>query len=201
MEIDYIPEITAGFEELVSEYKLEYTIGSIHFVKNKDNKELWFIDGPEKGYINGLKTVFDNNIQIAVETYYKQICEMTKTQKPDIIGHLDKIKMNNKNRFFREEEDWYKNAIGNTLKFIASTKSIVEINTRGIYKHKTNSLFPSIPVIEQCFNLKIPVTINSDTHEPGELTNYFDEARLILKDIGYKKISYLTADGWKNQDI
>jgi histidinol-phosphatase (PHP family) len=201
LEIDYIPEITTDFKKLIKDCSLDYTIGSVHLVKNKTQQELWFIDGPEKGYITGLETVFEGNIQVAVETYYRQICEMVKTQKPDIIGHFDKIKMNNKNRFFSEEEKWYKKIVSKSLEYIAGTKSIIEVNTRGLYKHKTNSLFPSVSILEQCYKLDIPVTISSDTHVPNELTNFFEETLIILKDIGYKKISYLTKNGWKNQTV
>jgi histidinol-phosphatase (PHP family) len=201
LEADYIPGISTDFSKFISGCKLDYTIGSVHLVRYKNNDELWFIDGHERGYITGLKNVFDNNIQLAVETYYNQICEMAKTQKPDIIGHFDKIKMNNKGRFFSEDEEWYKKTISKALKFIAGTKCIIEVNTRGIYKKKTDSLFPSVPVLEECFKLKIPVTVNSDTHSPEELTGYFSEAYQILKNIGYKKTAYLTTNGWKNQII
>jgi len=201
LEIDYIPDITVNFCELISSCDLDYTIGSVHLVKNINKKDLWFIDGPEKGYIAGLQNVFDNNIKLAVQTYYNQICEMVKTQKPDIIGHFDKIKMNNKKRFFDEEEKWYNDIVTKVLKYISKTQSIIEVNTRGIYKHKTDSLFPSVSILKQCYKLNIPLTINSDAHNPDELKNYFKETSLILKDIGYKKILYLTDRGWKSQLI
>ena len=125
---------------------------------------------------------------------------MIITQKPDIIGHLDKIKMNNKNRFFSEDEKWYKDLVKETLKYIhQNSKSgipIVEVNTRGIYKKKTQSLFPSIDILEQCYLLKIPITLNSDAHKPDELTNYFKETIQILKNIGFKGIHILNNGKW-----
>jgi len=201
LEIDYIPDITVDFSELISSCDLDYTIGSVHLVKNINKKDLWFIDGPEKGYIAGLQNVFDNNIKLAVQTYYNQICEMAKTQKPDIIGHFDKVKMNNKGRFFNEDEKWYNEIVTKTLKYISKTKSIIEVNTRGVYKHKTDSLFPSVSILCQCYKLNIPLTINSDAHKPDELKNYFKETVLILKEIGYKEILYLTDNGWQSQLI
>ena len=74
----------------------------------KITDELWFIDGPDKNYVIGIENIFNNDIKKAVTNYYRQIQEMVITQKPDIIGHLDKIKMNNKARFFSEDEKWYK---------------------------------------------------------------------------------------------
>ena len=202
LEIDYIPGITKSFNELRNLYKLDYTIGSVHLVNNYTNPgNLWFIDGPDKKFIEGLSEIFQGNIEKAVGCYYRQIQEMISTQKPDIIGHIDKIKMNNKNRFFSEDEKWYKDLVKETLKSINlksnNQKSIVEVNTRGIYKKRTDSLFPSTGILEQCYMLKIPITLNSDTHKPEELTNCFDESVQLLKDIGFKGIHILNDGNWK----
>ena len=201
LEMDYIPDMTVSFADYISQYKLDYSLGSIHLVRYKNNNELWFIDGPQEGYIKGLKDIFNDNIQLAVKSFYEQTCEMIKTQKPQLIGHLDKIKMNNKGRFFNEDEQWYKDIVHDTIKYIASTDSIVEINTRGIYKHRTESLFPSDFIIKQCYQYNIPICVNSDTHVPNELINYFDETFEILKHIGYKKIYYFENGNWLPQSI
>ena len=53
---------------------------------------MWFIDGPKpETYDEGLKNVFENNIHLAVRTYFQQINEMIINQRFDIIGHFDKI--------------------------------------------------------------------------------------------------------------
>lgn len=202
LEIDYTPGITKSFNEYRKLYKLDYTIGSVHLVNNSSNPgNLWFIDGADKKYIQGLSEIFNDNIEQAVTCYYRQIQEMLITQKPDIIGHLDKVKMNNKNRFFSEDEKWYKDLVNQTLKCISlhskPQNPIVEVNTRGIYKKRTDSLFPSQHILEQCYILKIPITLNSDAHSPDELTNYFPEAVQILKDIGFKGIHILNNGKWK----
>ena len=36
---------------------------------------------------------------------------MMLTQKPDIIGHFDKIKMHNQDRYFSEDEPWYRDLV------------------------------------------------------------------------------------------
>ncbi len=201
LEIDYIPNITTDLSALKKLYYLDYTIGSVHLVYDKKSAELWFIDGPDKNFIEGLDKIFSGDIKKAVECYYMQTQEMILIQQPDIIGHLDKIKMNNKNRFFSVDEIWYKKLVADTLKVISKTSSIVEVNTRGIYKKRTDYLFPSTDILEQCYTLKIPVTINSDAHTPDELTNYFDETVQILKDIGYKGIQVLKEGKWVNQKM
>ena len=67
---------------------------------------------------------------------------MVETECPDVVGHLDKIKMQNVNgKFFKEEEKWYQEAVIKTLKTIAEKGVIVEVNTRGVYKKATADLF------------------------------------------------------------
>ncbi|MDD5569962.1 MAG: histidinol-phosphatase [Bacteroidales bacterium] len=196
LEIDFIPGLSKDFDDIRKKCELDYCIGSVHLVRREGSHDLWFIDGPDKNYIEGLKNVFDNDVKLAVENYYRQIMEMVITQKPDVIGHLDKIKMNNKGRYFKGDEQWYKDMVLQTLDVIAESGKIMEVNTRGIYKGRTKSLFPENWIIGESLKRKIPVTINSDTHKPPELINYFNEAAAILKQIGYNEIYFFNGKSW-----
>ncbi|MBM3435649.1 MAG: histidinol-phosphatase [Bacteroidetes bacterium] len=203
MEIDFIPGITQKFDEFKTPGNLDYTIGGIHLVRNKDKKDFWFIDGPkQESYDNGLKNIFNDHIRHGVEAYYNQVIEMIITQKPDIIAHLDKIKMHNKNRFFSEDEKWYREAVWKTLKTIANQAGyIVEVNTRGLYKKRADTFFPSPEILGQIHHLKIPVTLSSDAHQPQELDGYFPEAISILKEIGFRELVYFSARGKTRQNL
>lgn len=205
LEIDYIPGITNDFSYFKKLGELDYTIGGVHLIPNRDNKQndLWFIDGPlPEKFDHGLKTVFNGNARKGVEAYYSQLIEMIGTQKPDIIAHLDKIKMHNRDRFFEESEGWYKNLVWKTLKYISTdSRSIVEINTRGLYKKRSDTFFPGPEIIEQLHHLKIPVTLNSDAHHPDELNGYYSEALELLKDIGFNELVYYDGKERKTQKI
>ena len=201
LEVDYIPGVIGQFNLLQKKHGLDYIIGSVHLVKEKQSGQLWFIDGPDTNYTEGLLNIFHNNIQFAVQKYYEQVSEMISIEKPTIVGHIDKVKMNNKGRFFSEDEQWYKDLLLQTLKITAKAGSIIEVNTRGIYKKKSPSLYPGVAALEEIYKLKIPITINSDAHKPNELTLYFPETISILKDIGFKQIKYFTGPDWKDQLI
>ena len=198
LEADYIPEITNSFQNLYQKCSLDYIIGSVHLVINPENKKLWFIDGPKMEiYDKGLEIVFNNNIRQAVKAYYHQINRMIETQKPDVIGHLDKIKMHNKNRFFSEDEKWYQNLVTETLNLVKEKNYILEINTRGIYKKRCDSLFPGTKILKQIHLLKIPIIVSSDAHKPSELTLGFDQATVTLKNIGFKNFMTFSSHGWE----
>lgn len=202
LEMDYIPGISWDFSVLKNKCNLDYTIGSVHLVRNPNKEKLWFIDGPKSEiYDEGLNEVFNGNIKEGVSHYYNQINNMILLQKPDILGHFDKIKMHNHDRYFSEKEQWYKNLIKKSLKLIREKNTIVEVNTRGIYKKRSKSLFPGEKILEDIYMLKIPITLSSDAHHPNELNKYFEEAKYILKNIGFKNLMCFSDNGWKKQKI
>lgn len=198
LEIDYIPEYSADFKSFKNNCKLDYTIGSVHLVSNPENKKLWFIDGGKiEEYDQGLNTIFDRDIRKGVKAFYHQTMEMLTTQKPDIIGHMDKIKMNNRNRYFQPNEKWYQNLVLETLNVIKEQHTIVEINTRGIYKKRSDELFPGIEILKQIKEMQIPVIISSDAHKPEELSSGLVETRNVLKNIGFTYICDFDGKTWR----
>ncbi len=187
LEMDYIPGISEGFSRLYKKCRLEYNIGSVHLVKNKTSGKLWFIDGPEKGYKEGIEKTFNGDIKSAIGAFYEQSCAMIAKERPNIIGHLDKVKMHNKERFFSEREKWYVEMTDKLINVIADSNTIVELNTRGKYTGKTDEFFPSIDILQKCYMKKIPVMVNTDAHEPSQVNMLFDEATTLLKDIGFRE--------------
>jgi histidinol-phosphatase (PHP family) len=126
---------------------------------------------------------------------------MITTQKPDIIGHFDKIKMHNKGRYFQENDSWYRNLVMDTLDNIRRTGSIVEVNTRGIYKKRSDDLYPGTWVLEHMNTFGIPVTLSADAHDPAEIDGYYPETMEILKNTGFKSLMFLTSSGWAEQKM
>ncbi|MBU1014317.1 MAG: histidinol-phosphatase [Bacteroidetes bacterium] len=189
LEFDYIPGVTEDFEILTKKYQLDYTIGSVHLVGNQNTEQFWFTDGGSAiPYDEGLQKNYHGDIRLAVKAYYNQINQMILTQNPDIIGHLDKVKMHNQNRFFTEDEGWYQQEIDQTLDLIKSKGCIVEVNTRGLYKKRSDSLFPGVEVLKKIKSLHIPITISSDAHNPKELLLFISETISDLKNLGFNKV-------------
>jgi histidinol-phosphatase (PHP family) len=198
LEIDYIPGVTLPVKHYHSIHAFDYFIGSVHLVKNEASGKLWFIDGPDITiYDKGLEEVFSGDAEKAVTAYYRQLQEMIVTQKPDIIGHLDKIKMYNRGRYFQETDPWYERLVDETLDLILDSGSVIEVNTRGIYKKRSDTLFPGPEILKKTRLRNIPVTISSEAHKPHELSMGFEDARKTLIDLGFKSTWLMTAEGWK----
>ena len=49
---------------------------------------------------------FQGNVKKAVRQFFDQTNAMIETQQFEIIGHFDKIKMHNRNRFFSDDDKW-----------------------------------------------------------------------------------------------
>ena len=202
MEVDYINGLGYSPAYFKERYPLDYIIGSVHLVRNPEVEELWFIDGPVvKTFDDGLSSVFGGNGQKGVTAYYRQVQEMVVNHRPDIVGHLDKIKMHNHNRFFSETDDWYIALVDETLEFIREAGCVVEVNTRGMYKKRSDSFFPGPEVLKKIKNLKIPVTISSDAHKPHELSLLFDVAQRHLRELGFSTTLVRSRSGWDELPI
>jgi histidinol-phosphatase (PHP family) len=198
LEIDYIPGITKPIDHYRKLYPFDYFIGSVHLVKNEENGKLWFIDGPDISiYDKGLAEIFSGEIKRAVIAYYWQIQEMIVSQKPDIVGHLDKIRMYNRGRYFREDDPWYIKLVDETLDTIHAAGCVIEVNTRGIYKKRSDALFPGRAILKKIRKMNIPVVISSDAHKPEELSLGFEGARKILIDLGFESTWLWQAGEWK----
>ena len=194
--------ITRDFKDFKQNCGLDYTIGSVHLVKNGDDDRLWFIDGPKvESYDDGLKNIFGGDIRLAVTAYYNQVSRMIRTQKPDIIGHFDKIKMHNHDRYFREDEAWYHSLVMDLLETIQQSGSIIEVNTRGIYKKRCDDLYPGQWILKEIVKKGLPITLSSDAHRPDEIDGYYPETLEILRNIGFKSLVFRGDDGWKEQAL
>lgn len=201
LEIDYIPGVLEDFSTLINQGGLDYTIGSVHLVPNPQEVErfriegcnaydLWFIDGSKiEAYDNGLNKIFHGDIKSGVKAFFHQNNEMILKNKPTIVGHFDKIVMNNKGRYFQQSAPWFKDLLHETIQVIKESGCICEVNTRGIYKGRHPDFYPSKETLLYMKDKHIPVIVSTDAHEPQNLIQ-FEGAHEFLKGIGYKEIVY-----------
>jgi histidinol-phosphatase (PHP family) len=195
MEIDFIPGLRtpSDFNDL-----LDYSVGSIHFIDNFKDGRPWEIDGNHAVFLQGLSEIFKDNIQAAIFRYFELTQEMVSLSRPTIVGHLDKIKIQNiGEKLYRETDDWYQEQIDLTLDVIEEAGVIVEVNTRGLYQKTSRTTYPSPWILEKIHKRDIPITLSSDAHSPKDLINQFTETASELLAIGFRKISILEDGSWR----
>jgi histidinol-phosphatase (PHP family) len=202
MEVDFVPGLTSVNNPKISNLGLDYTIGSVHYVEQFDDGSHFEIDYTHSYFDKGIQEIFNGDVQKAVTRYYAITRQMLTEAKPDILGHLDKIKMHNKAKLhFQETENWYRDAIMETLELTAKTGVIMEVNTRGIYKKLSDEPYPSAWVLKEAKRLGIPVMINSDSHHPKEITGEFEAAAQIVLDAGYKEVRIFKDHTWQDMPL
>jgi histidinol-phosphatase (PHP family) len=197
LEIDYIPSLTGPNHAKFTSLPLDYTIGSIHFIEQFSDGTPWAVDSSHRKFLIGLEEIFKGDIVRLVKKYFSNTRKMVREETPTIVGHLDKIKMHNlyKNHF-NEQEDWYREEIDYTLNTIKTAGSLIEINTRGNYRLKSKSLYPSNWILEEIAAKSIPIVLNSDAHMPSEINLGFDYALSQLKQIGFKSLKNFDGIDW-----
>ena len=198
LEADYITGTSEHFAVTKEKYHLDYLIGGVHLVGQSANPdEIWFIDGPKwEVYDEGLQKFFDGDIRRAVRRFFEQSNEMIENEPFDIIAHFDKIKMHNRDRYFHEDEPWYRKLALETLDLIRQKGLVMEINTRGIYKKRYNGFYPSLWLMEEACKMHIPAIISADAHHFSEITLEFAAAEEALKKAGYNSVVNFKDGRW-----
>jgi len=198
LEADYITGVSEPFAVTKEKYHLDYLIGGVHLVgQSAHPDDIWFIDGPKwEIYDEGLQRFFDGDIRRAVRRFYEQTNEMIEREPFDIIAHFDKIKMHNRERYFHEDEPWYRALAFETLDLIREKGLVMEVNVRGLYKKRYNGFYPSPWLMEEACKMGVPAIISADAHHFSELTLEFTAAEEALKRVGYRNVVNFKDGQW-----
>ncbi|MCG8308143.1 MAG: histidinol-phosphatase [Cytophagales bacterium] len=195
MEIDYIPGIISPGDLWIKNLHLDYVIGSVHFTGFYENGSPGEVDGTHTGFLHGLEHIYCGDIRQLVADFFRLNRQMVRETRPDIVGHLDKIKMQNRG-LWDEDADWYRSEILATLEEIRSASATIEINTRGLYKKLVKEPYPGLWALKQIRDMGIPVHINSDAHTPREITSHFADTAELIYDLGFRALNVLIDGEW-----
>ncbi len=198
LETDFIPGITGTKIVLSENIKTDYSISSVHFIDRFANGDHWSFDGSVETFDKGFKQIFHSNGKEMITRYFELVRQMINEDTPEIIGHLDKIKMHNAYYNYLDESDsWYKREVDETLKMIKESDAIVEVNTRGYYKsNRMELLYPAVWILEKMRQKDIRIMINADTHRPGEVDAGIADVAGVLRKIGFEYTWALIDGKW-----
>lgn len=174
-EIDYLK---GHMDERVLNAKVDYLIGSVHFI------DKWGFDNPE--FIGNYK---NREIDTIWQEYFDTIKEMAKSGLFDIVGHLDLIKVFN----YLPKKD-VRLIAKDALKAIKEADMVIELNMAG-YRKPTKEAYPSASLMESISELNIPITFSSDAHKPNQVGLYKEQLLTFASEFGYEKCAT-----FKNRD-
>ena len=171
-EVDYLE---GYIDERVLNADVDYLIGSVHFI------DKWGFDNPE--FIGKYE---NEDIDEIWQRYFDAIEQMAKSGLFDIVGHIDLIKifkfMPNKNIL-----DIAKKA----LLAIKEADMVLEINMAG-YRKPVKEAYPTLEILQEAYNLEIPITFSSDAHSPEQVSLFANKIVQLAKSVGYKECARFT---------
>ena len=161
---------------------LDYILGSVHILHGKS--KLFVFD--DERFLNMYKE-YDSIDNIYLE-YYRNLQDMITSEEFDfdIVSHFDLPKKYNKRAINKE---LVMNEAIKTLELIKKRDLTIEINTGGLRK-EVKEQYPSFEIIEEMYQLGIPVLLGSDAHHPNDIGYKFKQMIKLLCKIGYKKLAH-----------
>lgn len=160
------------YENLFRRYPFDFVILSVHQV---EDKEFWTQDF-QRG-----RTQKEYN-----ERYYEEMLNLVKHyQHYSVLGHMDLIVRYDEMGIypFSKVESYVKDIL---KRVIADGKGI-EFNT-SFHRYGLKDTTPSGKILELYYQLggRI-ITLGSDSHRPEHLGTYMEEAKELLKGIGFRE--------------
>ena len=154
---------------------VDYLIGSVHFLQEKDSN-LWGFDNPE--FIGRYQ---EKNIDDIWIDYFDAIESMAKSNLFDIVGHIDLIKVF---KYLPTKE--IPLIAKNAMKAIKDSNMVLELNAAGIRK-PINESYPSKELLQMAYEMDIDITFGSDAHEIEQIGFSYETITALAKEIGYTK--------------
>ena len=168
-EVDFTPVV----DKRVLERKVDYFIGSVHFLDN------WGFDNPEF-----IKEWDKRDVDDVYREYFSKIEKMANSKLFDIAGHIDLVKV-----FGHKPKTDIKDLAKDALKAIKKSGMAIEINTAGLRK-PVKELYPSNELLEMILNEGIDITFSSDAHSPEQVGYKLNETIQKLKNMGLNEAVY-----------
>lgn len=187
LELDYFPDMVPYSKEILVSRAYDYFIGSVHFIDFYPGGHRWTIDGPNEEFRKGFREIFANDPEEVTRRFFAYTRKMILDMNPPVIGHIDKLKMQYRHDcFIPETHPLFREELIKTLDIAQKAGSIVEINTRALYKNRGQTFYPGQDMFKLMQEMKIKVMVNSDAHLPHEIVSEFGTAFNELRKAGYR---------------
>jgi len=197
-EADYIKDRRSPADSDITSLNLDYIIGSVHYLFPENGAKFFTVDGPIEQFDAGLRDGFNGDAAALMHKYYDAQAEMIEKGGFDILGHADLLKKNcqGKNYWKKEEEiERYKEI----SKKAAKAGIVIEVNTGGINRKKTNDVYPELIFLKIIQDNNIPVIITADAHRADQINGSYEIAVNTLKLADFKE--HLIFDGRENGKV
>lgn len=158
---------------LVSDKRLDFIIGSVHNLTGF--ADFAFLDYPNE------------NKNHLMDAYYKEMLELCKWGKFDILGHLTyPLRYMEGENNFKIDMTPYMDIIKDIFTILIQNGKGIEVNTSGL-RQKYGKTFPDLSFIKLYRKLGGEIiSVGSDSHNAVDLGKGVKEGMLLCKEAGFK---------------
>ncbi len=175
--------------------RYDYSLGSVHYLKIND--EYVGIDVSAENLKKVIDSKFNGNVLLCAQKYYECLSNITKYADIDIIAHFDLI-----TKCFEQEDIFNVNSKEYLSCAIDCARSLVgkvpyfEVNTGVVARGYRSKPYPLANIMCELNRLGFGAVITSDCHNAEYIDFYFDDAKELLKQCGFKYQYILTKEGF-----
>lgn len=179
VELDYFCE--------KPDFKYDYTIGSVHYVK-KDEDWIAVDIFPEK-LKEKVERLYGGDFLAYAEDYYSLVKNVIKKTDCTIVGHFDLLtKFNEKYDLFDTSDGKYREIAFDALDSLITEGALFEVNTGAISRGWRTVPYPEDFIMKRMAEKGASVIITADTHSADTILFKYDLALDMLRANGVKNI-------------
>jgi histidinol-phosphatase (PHP family) len=177
LEIDLYADLMPEVASLLSGYRLDLRLGSVHWL------DLWRFDHLEdpRSAIEWDRVDVDE----VFDRYCSAVEELAESKVCDVLAHLDLIKISGRRPTHSAR---YEQALAATAQRHGLA---VELSSAG-WRKPIQEQYPSAGLLDLLAAADVPMTLASDAHEPALLGHRFGQLHRLAESAGTR----LVADGW-----
>lgn len=173
----------------------DYWIGSVHYLQ-PENDRYYPVDLSEDIFEKCQDEGFNGNIKDMVQMYFEQVSRMAALNPP-VLGHMDLItKFNERNRFFDETAEWYRETALQALHTVSPSKTVLEINTGAMARGYRKTPYPALFLLKEWHDMGGRIIVTADAHTAEGIVYGYNQAVSLAKEAGFKQAVVLTGKGF-----
>lgn len=163
----------SAVKELLDAWDFDYRIGSVHF--------LW-------GWGYDASKLIDewarHDLQDIWTEYAAQVEMLAASGNYDILGHPFNVRLFN--HFPDFDATAYLERVAAALK---QADMAIDVNTGTLYRYPVKEISPYADFMKIAAAYDLPITINSDAHQPEDCGRFHEQAADYVRGFGYKKVA------------
>ena len=188
---NYVRQMRGHRERLLSDGRpaFDYFVGSVHYVAEIP------IDGTPENW--RLAAEACGGPEALAVRYYETVAEMIVALRPDVIGHLDLIKLNAAASglpAFALDSPPIRRAAEGALEAAFAVNALLDLNTAG-WRKGLGEPYPAPWLVQRAQERGILFCFGDDSHRPGQVGGGIAAGRDYLLRCDVREIGILTREG------